>query len=44
MDKIRINKYLALSGLCSRRAAEEYIIGGRVQVNGIPPSLETLLR
>ncbi len=32
--KIRINKYLAMSGVSSRRKAEEYILDGRVDVNG----------
>lgn len=31
---MRINKYIASSGLCSRRAAEEYIKAGQVKVNG----------
>jgi 23S rRNA pseudouridine2605 synthase len=31
---IRINRYLALCGLCSRRAAEKIILEGRVSVNG----------
>ena len=31
---MRINKYLANSGLCSRRKAEEYIVSGKVKVNG----------
>lgn len=30
---MRINKYIASSGLCSRRAAEEYIKNGQVKVN-----------
>jgi len=30
---LRINRYLAQSGLASRRKAEEYIIAGRVKVN-----------
>ena len=34
MDKIRLNKYIASTGVCSRRKAEEYIISGRVSVNG----------
>ncbi len=34
MEKIRLQKLIAESGLCSRRKAEEYIIGGRVKVNG----------
>ncbi len=32
--KLRLNRYLASSGVCSRRAADEYIAGGRVTVNG----------
>lgn len=32
---MRINKYLAKSGLASRRASEKYILEGRVKVNGI---------
>lgn len=31
---MRINKYIAKSGLCSRRKAEEYILDGRIKVNG----------
>ena len=31
---MRINKYIAQSGYCSRRAADELIEGGFVQVNG----------
>ena len=31
---MRINKYIAQSGLCSRRKADEYIQQGRVKVNG----------
>ena len=31
---MRLQKYLATAGLCSRRKAEEYIIDGRVRVNG----------
>ncbi len=30
----RLQKYLARAGICSRRAAEELIISGRVSVNG----------
>lgn len=33
-EKIRLNKYLALAGLCSRREADEWIEAGRVTVNG----------
>ena len=32
-DKIRLQKYLAHAGVCSRRKAEQYISEGRVQVN-----------
>ena len=31
---MRINKYIASSGLCSRRKAEEYIENGQVRING----------
>lgn len=31
---MRINKYIAQSGFCSRRKADEYIISGSVKVNG----------
>lgn len=31
---MRINKYIASSGLCSRRKAEEYILAGEVTING----------
>ena len=34
MKPIRINKYLAESGIASRRKSEEYILQGRVTVNG----------
>jgi 23S rRNA pseudouridine2605 synthase len=33
-EKIRLNKYLALSGICSRREADERISQGKVTVNG----------
>lgn len=32
---IRLNKYIANSGLCSRREADEYIAKGQITVNGI---------
>ncbi|MCR4435557.1 MAG: pseudouridine synthase [Clostridiales bacterium] len=35
MRDMRLQKYLALSGIASRRKAEELITGGRVAVNGI---------
>ena len=31
---MRINKFLAYSGVCSRRAADELIIEGVVKING----------
>ncbi len=34
MEKIRLQKLIAESGLCSRRKAEEYIKQGKVKVNG----------
>ncbi len=33
-QKMRLNKYIALSGFCSRRKADEYIEAGKVKVNG----------
>ncbi len=33
-DRIRLQKYLADAGVCSRRQGEEYISNGRVTVNG----------
>jgi len=35
-DDIRLNKYIANSGVCSRRDADIYIQSGNVKVNGIP--------
>ena len=32
---MRLQKYLAHAGLCSRRKAEEYILEGRIKINGI---------
>lgn len=34
MDAIRLNKYIAESGFCSRRAADDLIESGAVKVNG----------
>ena len=34
-DDIRLNKYIANSGVCSRREADIYIASGNVKVNGI---------
>ncbi|RZS99760.1 pseudouridine synthase [Aquimarina brevivitae] len=35
-DEIRLNKYIANSGICSRREADLYIQSGNVWVNGKP--------
>ena len=35
----RIQKVLAAQGVCSRRAAEQLILQGRVKLNGRPVSL-----
>lgn len=32
---IRLNKYIATCGVCSRRSADELIVSGKVKVNGI---------
>ena len=32
--KVRLNKYIASTGFCSRRKADEFILGGKVKVNG----------
>ncbi len=34
-ETIRLNKYIANSGICSRREADELIVQGLVQVNGV---------
>ncbi len=33
--KVRLNRFLAMSGVCSRRAADELIASGSVEVNGV---------
>lgn len=35
-EQIRLNKFLANAGLCSRREADEYIQAGKILVNGTP--------
>lgn len=32
--EVRLNKYIASTGFCSRRKADEYIMAGKVRVNG----------
>lgn len=34
MEKIRLNKYIASLGYCSRRKADEFIFAGKVKLNG----------
>ena len=34
MEEVRLQKYLANQGICSRRKAEEHILNGDVKVNG----------
>lgn len=33
--ELRLNRYIAMSGICSRRDADELIVAGRVKVNGV---------
>lgn len=35
LDAVRINRYIASCGICSRRAADKLIEEGRIKVNGI---------
>lgn len=39
--EVRINKYLAERGICSRRAADDWVQAGRVKVNGVRAELGT---
>jgi 23S rRNA pseudouridine2605 synthase len=41
---VRLNAYLARSGIASRRKADELIKAGRVRVNGEPGQLNTFVR
>ena len=34
-EKLRLQKYLAMANVASRRASEEIILDGRVKVNGV---------
>ena len=34
-EEVRLNKYMANAGICSRREADEYIAKGLVKVNGV---------
>ncbi len=40
---VRLNRYLASTGVGSRRAADEFIRAGRVTVNGAPAELGTVV-
>jgi 23S rRNA pseudouridine2605 synthase len=40
---VRLNAYLARSGVASRRKADELIKAGRVRVNGVPGQLNTFV-
>ena len=33
--EIRLNRYIAMSGICSRREADDYITSGAITVNGV---------
>lgn len=35
MEKVRLQKFLANQGICSRRKAEEHILNGDIAVNGV---------
>lgn len=35
MEPIRLNKFLAEAGICSRRVADSYIVAGKVTVDGV---------
>ena len=39
-DLVRLNKYIAVSGVCSRREADQLITAGLISVNG--PTTERL--
>ena len=34
-ELVRLQKVMAERGICSRRKAEEYILSGKVKVNGV---------
>ena len=38
---MRINKYLSERGLCSRREADSWVAGGRIEINGMVATLGT---
>ena len=40
---VRVNKYIASSGFCSRREADRLVESGKVTVDGIPAQNGTLV-
>jgi 23S rRNA pseudouridine2605 synthase len=38
-NKMRVQKFLAYKGLCSRREGEQWILEGEIWVNGVPATL-----
>jgi 23S rRNA pseudouridine2605 synthase len=43
IERVRLNAYLARTGVASRRKADELIKAGRVRVNGEPGALHTVI-
>ena len=41
---MRINKFLSERGLCSRREADSWVSGGRVNINGVTATLGTKIK
>lgn len=44
IDEIRLNKYIAMCGICSRRDADKLIEEGRISVNGEPALFGTKVK
>lgn len=42
-EAIRLNKYMAQAGLCSRREADKYIAAGQVLINGVKAEMGQLV-
>lgn len=43
-EEVRLNKYIAESGFCSRREADAYIQAGRVKINGVKVEMGTKVK
>lgn len=43
-EEVRLNKYIAESGFCSRREADVYIQAGRVKINGVKVEMGTKVK